>query len=186
MTHKLWVSLHRRPVLVAIVLMLSLVIIGVGGVFAVTNLPPAKQAIEDHYAQIRAYGEAHKASKDPNKAPTPPVSQDSPRQTGIIENSQAPFSSQDVQVENQWQRKVNGAWVQVYAGALTNDPTQGFVQVLTESPAGNVSGKQFRTGIKAGAVRITAEHNLQFTLVSKNGASFTFDLPAATLVSKAP
>ncbi len=87
----------------------------------------------------------------------------------------------DIIVENQWQDSVDGKWVNVVAGALRYDDRQGFVEVFRYSGEHLLSDQRYLTPIKAGGVKLIRVNGLRFTLVSKQGAVFVFDLPTGQL-----
>jgi hypothetical protein len=116
--------------------------------------------------------------KDPTLAPAPPTIEPIAFPTGLFDGGGDAFYSGDVTIQNYWQNIVNGETVQVFAGALYQDPEQGLVIVVGLSPSG-----RYYTPTRAGSVRITAENNLRLTLISANGATFYFDLPSHQFVN---
>ncbi|MBI4497919.1 MAG: hypothetical protein HY689_08490 [Chloroflexi bacterium] len=151
-----------------------------------TSLPPEKQALEERYARDRAT--ARQTPKDHQQGPPPQTPGQRPlRPRGLIEHGQAPFSSQDVVVRNQWQDEVNGAWVHVYAGALAGDPEQGMVVVVTESADGMLgTAHRYPTPNQSGAVRIVKAEGTTLVLVAPGGPPFTFDVQSGTFGQAVP
>jgi len=147
------------------------------------TLPPAKQAIEQQYTQERADGAQNPAPKDPGVSY--PIVPETPFLTGIIDESDAPFSEEDVTIANRWQGIVNGVRTIVYAGVETIDPQQGIVIVMTmpDYPE-EASGQRVLTPVQTGSVRIVAAKNGLLTLVSTVGSYvLTFDVNARAFIS---
>lgn len=151
--------------------------------------PALQRSLEEKVARLereqadREAAQTHAAEKPQNpdlaaQLPAP----DSPRPTGIIENGVAPFSSQDVHMTNLWQEKVNGQWVQVYAGASAARPEQGVVIVMTETN-GTTSAERFNTPLREGAVTIVQADGLRLTLQSAAGTVSLFDVSARAFAS---
>jgi hypothetical protein len=112
-------------------------------------------------------------------APTPNPAADPPRATGILNEGAVPFPASQVTITNQWQEKLNGQWVHAYAGASVGAPQQGMVIITIEdSPAGG----QFFTPDLNGPLTITAAENGRLTLVSNQGSTYYFDIPAMQFV----
>ncbi len=151
--------------------------------------PQLRSSLEQKIAVLQREDQNRAAarSRAPTKPQNPRASQpapvpDPPRRTGIIEGVMAPFSSQDVQIANLWQEKVNGQWVQVYAGALTSSSKQGLVIVVTETPTG-VIAKRYLTPIQAGTMKIVQANGSSLTLKAANGVIFTFDVGSGAFAS---
>jgi hypothetical protein len=87
----------------------------------------------------------------------------------------------DVKIENVWQEKVLGGYVQAYAGSLAKDSTQGIVIVLSESPG--LEGGRFLTPQKSGAVRIVEADGFRLVLQANGGETYYFDIPSLSFVS---
>ena len=100
---------------------------------------------------------------------------DPQRQTGIIEDAQPPFHSFEFSAGNMWQGWMENRWVQVYAGALGSDPTQGVLIVVRENGGGT---EWVQTPSGSGALRLTAEINHRLTVSSTGGQIFYFDVAA--------
>jgi len=136
------------------------------------TLPPAKQAIEEQYAQERAAGEQNPAPMDPN-TPYPIVSGGGVR-TDISDDCD---SFHGARVGNCWFGLVDGIETGVFAGVETSefDPQQGVVIV---------QGDWVLTPVHAGAVRIVAAQDHLLTLVSATGQYvLTFDASTRTFTS---
>jgi len=131
------------------------------------TLPPAKDAIEQQYAQERAAGTQNPAPKDPN-APFPIV-EEVPFPVGIIDDADGPFGAEELTISNRWQGIRGGVRTLVYAGALTAEPTQGFVIVMTLPDYPNEpQGQRVLTPVPTGPIRVVAEQDGILTLVSSS------------------
>ncbi len=100
------------------------------------------------------------------------------KKIGIFDGP-VPFSSTDLIINNQWQRKVSGFWTHVYAGADYADKNQGVVAVDIE---GMYQGGRYNTPTKAGGVTIIAEDNFKLTLKAADGSLFYFDVPGEAFI----
>jgi hypothetical protein len=117
----------------------------------------------------------------PNPSPERPV--------GICECVDIGMLKMGYDLQNSWQRQINGHWVRVEVGGLQSDPDQGIVILLWEDAPG--AGGRFKTPVKAGPVRIVAEHNNRLTLQpvgeTKEAAPgttvFYFDVPGRRFAS---
>jgi hypothetical protein len=127
-------------------------------------------------ADLQAAAQALAPAKPQGAVAQAPMPEE-PRPAGIFEEAPGPFSAQEYTVANAWQDQLKGEWVQVYAGALAEDPQQGVAIVLVSTPAG-VRGSQHLTPARAGAVRITAANGARLTLETAEGQTFTFDAEA--------
>lgn len=85
-------------------------------------------------------------------------------------------------VENAWFGLVNGNIVTVYAGAPVSDPEQGKLQINMVMPNRLFDG-EFATPERNGALRVVAELNNRLTLMTTNGTTYYFDVPAMRFVS---
>ncbi len=168
---------HRtRPAALAGLLVLGTVVIY--GAFAEHSIAATeKWLIQKRYEDLR--GQSARLPKPDAVAARPVATPDEPWPTGIIEEGQAPLPAAAITVKNQWQGVISGQYVQVYAGALPDDPAQGVVIVAVTSPTLEpVSVQRFVTPSKAGAVRIVSEQDQRLTLHSASGVSSVFDLPS--------
>jgi hypothetical protein len=110
-------------------------------------------------------------------APDLPFLDNPPFQTGILTGEPGPFSAEQIFVENLWQSASDRGFVQVFAGALGNDLSQGVIVVLTtDSARAEGSEEWILTPTSAGAVRIVNAENNFLTLHSSSGARFLFDV----------
>jgi len=93
------------------------------------SLPPGKQALLDHEAQVRATAlSGYQPPPNPNYTP-PPGPPPVPWGTGVVDIPQAPFSADEYRVVKQWQDVVGGTQASVYAGAYEHDQAQGILLV---------------------------------------------------------
>jgi hypothetical protein len=82
-------------------------------------------------------------------------------------------------VLNGWNGILDGKAVGVYSGASSFDPEQGLIAIVINSaPFGN-----FPTPTKHGGVRVVSEQDNRLTLVSTDGTTYYFDVPAMSYVS---
>lgn len=149
-------------------------------------LAPDKRAVAERWLQQRAAAEAQAVLrptavvKGPPAPPAPGSLPERPR--GIIAESQAPLSSEDVKVDNQWQDQMGGEWVHAYAGVAAHDPTQGVVVVLAKSGGGT-----YPTPSRSGSVHFTSANATvnatRLTLEATTGATFVFDVTTRAFVS---
>jgi len=103
------------------------------------------------------------------------------RETGIIQYPSVPFPSTEYKITNAWQDMVDGKYVLVFAGTLANDPEQGVVIVLVESPR---QYRQYLTPTKSGAISITDAKGLRLVIRSSdNNEIYYFDVPAQKFVN---
>ncbi|MDQ2983648.1 MAG: hypothetical protein M3R70_06965 [Actinomycetota bacterium] len=101
-----------------------------------------------------------------------------PWRHGVIASGHAPFSESALVIANQWQERIAGRHVSVYAGARGFDRRQGVVVVVEEAaPGASVYGTPSRTG----ALRITRARGLMLELRSAAGARYRFSVPGRRL-----
>lgn len=113
----------------------------------------------------------------PDPEPEPPAPPAAARPVGIDVPITAPrvLTSDRAMVENAWQDQVDGVWVQVFAGCIPSNQTQGVVWVVEEQPDGSQKLHAYRTPAAVGCVRIVAADGTQLTL--KAGAqAIVFDV----------
>lgn len=121
------------------------------------------------------------ASKDPDKIPTlVPVTQSRPP-TGIIDKIQGLFYSREVKIINIWQDFINGELVQVAAGALTNDSSQGIV--IVRNLTTHIGDKFYEIPNQTGTVHVAEVLGDQLTLKTSTGEIYFFDVAELQLVS---
>ncbi len=111
-------------------------------------------------------------------SPTPPVTIPP---TGTWEDMYVKPSGEKLGLDaiNAWGGIWDGTQVSVYAGALLDDPNQGAIFILIHL----VIADQFLTPTKHGGVRVVSERNNRLTLVSTDGTTYYFDIPALSYVS---
>ena len=84
-----------------------------------------------------------------------------------------------IDVFNGWYGIWHGKVVGVYSGASSDDPGQGEIAIVINSaPFGN-----FPTPTKHGGVRVVGEEDNRLTLVSTDGTTYYFDVPARRFVA---
>ena len=131
---------------------------------------------ENAYAtRVFAIRETHQAFTPPPTLPFtyPP--------TGTSENGRVFASGKTLGIDalNGWYGIWDGKVVGVYSGASSTDPDQGVMVIFIDSGlVGN-----FPTPTKHGGVRVVSEHNNRLTLVSTDGTTYYFDIPAMSYVS---
>lgn len=188
--------------LVLSVLITSLVIgetphLGPPPTLDISLLPPEKRTIE---VQDRARRATALTGTRPPPANTPDWSKTVSIQTipgnltrrtagaGIIvESGQAPFPAMQYLFENQWYTTIGNEYVNVWAGAVGDDPMQGVV-VIAYIPLPGVKmtpqpGTAYKTPTKAGSVHIVDADGMRLKLASSNGNTFFFDVASAKFVS---
>jgi hypothetical protein len=176
-------------------------VIGFAGLLALTTalvalaetaghdrLPPEKQATLQREAEALAAAQAGlRPAKDVTKLPEArpdeprllPL-QRTPAGAGtIVESGLAPFGSGFV-VENRWYEQRGAEQLIVYAGGSRADPSQGVLAVALTTSRG---GGFYPTPTKAGSVHVVAAVGERLTLISKNGATFVFDIPTRSFVT---
>lgn len=157
-----------------------------GGPALSQTLPAGKQTIQQQYDQERAAGAQNPAPRDP-QAPYPIVPE-LPFTTGIVNDGDAPFSSEAINITNYWQGLLNGVRAFVYAGAQAaegTNPQQGIiiVQTIPDYPQ-QASTESLLTPVQAGPVSIVAAQNGLFLLTATTGSYvFAFDASTGTINS---
>ncbi len=132
---------------------------------------PDKWPVEDYYSEYRALGEENRATEPPSApAPSPPPAYE----TGIVNGSDAPFSTEDVRICNRWQGYLpDGDFVVLYAGEDSN----GSGILILDGPNG-----EDRRGVPAGRVCVAAvDSNDRATVSADGGETFIFDIPSGNL-----
>jgi hypothetical protein len=93
----------------------------------------------------------------------------------------APFPSSIYSIENEWQGLVSGSHLQVYAGGLSQNPSQGVVIVQqTSVDLANVQTTVVETPDHGGALRITDARSLSLYLVGSTGERYVFNVVSRT------
>jgi hypothetical protein len=114
----------------------------------------------------------------------PPV-YNTPKPTGTRESDIYQWASGKLlglDTQNVWVGLVDGNEADVTAGALLDDPEQGAIYLVVSIPRGGVM-EQILTPTKHGAVRVVSEQNNRLTLVSTDGTTYYFDVPARRFVN---
>lgn len=149
-------------------------------------LPPAKQAIEDNYAQERAA-----AAQDP--APYKPEILDEllpepPFESGIFDASELdPAYIRGFAATNMWRGTIGDVRIRVVAGAFVADLEQGAVVVIAMPlfPAASSQETVF-TPIRTGPARITSMRaestGPQLDILTEPGISYVFDVPSRSFI----
>lgn len=172
--------------LAGIIFLLALVALGLyGGTVSGTQRPdhpPTKQAFLDQVeaTEVAAMTAIPPGSKDIKDVVRPtPAPGNLP--LGIIESGQAPLPSSLYKIENKWRGQLGSNYVTLYAGSLTEDPTQGvvFMQIMTKDLKQVPGGGPFLTPAKAGPVRVIAAKGMHVSLGTR-GSSQTFDFDVGT------
>jgi hypothetical protein len=117
------------------------------------------------------------------KTPTAPSRPEPPWPSGIIESGLAPFPGSAYQFENQWHDVLDGEHVNVYAGAMGDDPLQGVIVVRTTSLDLMSAGPPeiFTTDQRVGTLRIVSAKDAILTLQSSQGRRFSFNVVTRVL-----
>jgi hypothetical protein len=131
-------------------------------------------AADIFYTQQAISRATHQASSPTSALPAtfPPTGTNESPET-ILVGKQLGFD-----VLNAWGGILNGKPISVYAGASSTDPNQGEIFILIYDGI----AKPFLTPTKHGAVRVVSEHNNRLTLVSTDGTTYYFDIPAMSYV----
>jgi hypothetical protein len=122
-------------------------------------------------------GNSEPARKDVRVAPELPAIKSPAFQEGIFTGEPGHFYSGAVLVENLWQGKRAGQFVQVFAGMDGADSSQGVVIVLiTQADRSPGQETWFRTPVATGSVRILDKQADILLVGNDEGARFFFDL----------
>jgi hypothetical protein len=113
-------------------------------------------------------------------SPTPPRTF-APTGTREGERIQPSGEKMGLDAQNAWIGILDGHPVSVFAGALSGDPDQGAIYIFVELPNTGVN-EQILTPTQHGGVRVVSEHNNRLTLVSTDGTTYYFDMPARRFV----
>src|SRR5438105_12145752 len=113
---------------------IALLVAGAALAIASTPSSPAIRKDPQEFQPRPAYAPGVRpAVHAPRAIPTLPVPVSAPPQ-GVIQSGQAPFPASEYAFVNQWQAKVGNQWVQVYAGTVADDPSQGVVVIRRSAP----------------------------------------------------
>jgi hypothetical protein len=154
---------------------------------AQTTDPEARQLIEAKIAILQKLLDEQNLAvstyvakpDDPcEQRPDDPENPDAQRRIGIFEGP-TPFRSTDIVLNNQWQEKINGFWVHVYAGSLFDNRDQGVIIVSVE---GMKMGGRYLTPSQSGMVKITSASGYRLILETEDGTVYYFDVPAQAFV----
>jgi hypothetical protein len=136
--------------------------------------------------------DASSAKRSQNPAPIVPLASypippPVPFVTGIFEDADAPFSTEEVLIKNRWQSLQNGSEITVYAGADAMDPEQGIAIIAAGAayPA-EPTAVSVLTPVRAGAIRVVAAQSGLLLLTSATGSYvFTLNIASAAFTSVA-
>lgn len=145
------------------------------------NSLQAKLNALQYQAEIQATGQKIAPEKPADICSSTPKSTfvEEVRPTGILPGAPGPFSSQVLQVENQWQNQVNGYWMHLYAGVSGLDSNQGGVILWIEDVE---SGGYFADPEPEGALKIIAMHGTRLELLTSEGNTRYFDILAQQFI----
>jgi hypothetical protein len=116
--------------------------------------------------------------------PSPTVPE-TPFPTGTVENDVYIRSSGKklgLTTQNAWSGFLDGNRVDLYAGALLDDPSQGAIYLFVTIPNSGFMGL-ILTPTKHGGVRVVSEQNNRLTMISTDGTTYFFDIPARRFVN---
>jgi hypothetical protein len=113
-------------------------------------------------------------------SPTPPRTF-APTGTREGERIQPSGEKMGLDAQNAWVGILDGYPVSVFAGALSGVPEQGAIYIFVELPNTGVD-EQILTPTQHGGVRVVSEQNNRLTLVSTDGTTYYFDVPARRFV----
>jgi hypothetical protein len=104
--------------------------------------------------------------------------------TGIYQDTgvQASGLKIGMDAQNSWFGFVGGNSTTVFAGALLDQPDQGVVHLFMNFPTRGFD-EQILTPTKHGGVHVVSEQNNRLTLVSTDGTTYYFDVPARRFVA---
>jgi hypothetical protein len=104
--------------------------------------------------------------------------------TGIYSDTgvQASGLKIGMDAQNSWFGFVDGNAITVFGGALLDQPDQGAVHLFTNFPTRSFD-EQILTPTKHGGVRVVSVQNNRLTLVSTDGTTYYFDVPARRFVA---
>lgn len=157
---------------------------------ATATLPPAKQATVDAYAALVAREEANATSANPNWSPIPIASGDvvqliphHPAGAGELYDGATQLPGQPgIVVANVWVEQLPTRIVEVYAGGVTDDPTQGVITVAiwNTSRAVWLSGGSYWSPAHHGSLTIIGATGEALALRAADGSTVTFDAATDT------
>jgi hypothetical protein len=98
-------------------------------------------------------------------------------QEGIFVGDEGIFRPDQAVIQNYWQGELENAYIQVFAGALGNDPEQGVIYVLvTTSDRLQTEFEQYLTPQKSGSLQIIEKSNSDLILLSEDHTEIIFDI----------
>jgi hypothetical protein len=132
------------------------------------------------YAAAKATQRAMASTSFANRKPITPFFEP----TGIYSDTHVQASGVKIgmDAQNSWFGFVDGNAITVFAGALLDEPDQGAVHLFTNFPTRSFD-EQILTPTKHGGVRVMSEQNNRLTLVSIDGTTYYFDVPARRFVA---
>jgi hypothetical protein len=141
-----------------------------------------KMNILQYQEEVRVAAKENPPQKPTNICAAMPKSSspEGVRPTGILPGAPGPFSSQILQVENQWQEQIEGYWMHVYAGISGLDDNLGGVMLWIEDVE---SGGFFADPQPDGALRIISAVGSRLELQSVSGNFRYFDVLAQQFVT---
>ena len=120
---------------------------------------------------------------EPAQIEFPKEQVDSPVQTGIFEGDEGLFRSNEAVIQNYWQGLIEGAIIQVFAGAASTDAMQGVVIIVTISSDRKSSAYvKYDTPMHIGSVRIVSEDQYILTLSTEDHVELQFDIKAKRFI----
>jgi len=146
------------------------------------NSLQAKLNTLQYQAEIQATGQKMAPEKPADICSSMPKStfMEEVRPTGILPGAPGPFSSQVLQVENQWQDQVNGYWMHLYAGVSGLDSSLGGVILWIEDVD---SGGFFPDPEPEGALTIVSVYGTRLELMTSKGNTRYFDILAQQFIA---
>lgn len=103
----------------------------------------------------------------------------SPQPPGLV-NAPSPLPGAEFLPQNAWWSPVGSEAITAWAGAVTGDPPQGVVVVMSQplndpTQTGPTTLHEYVTPTRDGSVRIVSAQGTTLTLVAADGTTFAFD-----------
>ncbi|MGG1575232.1 hypothetical protein [Fictibacillus sp. NRS-1165] len=178
---------------IAILLITTAVLFGAGVAFyhvsasgTYDSLPKEKREIMERKAQNKDKARNDSVSKKDGVNGPLVVQHDRAVTAQILTHVEDPVNDHKAKFKNGWvspikNGEMGGKNVTVEAGALINDPEQGYVFVRSEGDKRKYMGeKEYKTPSKHGEVRIIDAKEFILTLQAKDGKKWSFDVPTGT------
>jgi hypothetical protein len=148
-----------------------------------TDETPVASVVAPDLTSTRAAWETER-SRFYTEIVSSPIATSEPAPTGIRDDEYArlEWAKQGLIVENSFGGFVDGNPVSIFAGAHASEPEQGVVQVVWVFPYRTFI-ERYPTPGGHGSVHITDEENNRLTLLSVDGTTFYFDIPALTFTT---